>query len=363
MKSYKIIIVLMASTLLVISLSFLLISFMYDIGSGTAFLSKDELYVFDQIQQDKFYKDYPEMISKGDILDVKYTLCRESDPYGSEFIFLFKGEKVKKIINLEIHFKTENDGKINNRIKVMEYVSDYEFYEDLNYNKDRNKPRIILKTFDNLLGVTNPTSYDELINEYGNNLSVDEFTFVFTFKDRTNEKHHVIADKEKSLSLNSYTLDKTMEEIIEEYNGPVDFIQYYNDTEGDINKLLINLEVQYQIYTEKGLSEIYRFYELIENSKNRKKILENEAVFSVFSSSSLDELNIINLEKIIDHIKKLYRYCNFEAGTTGYSSFYSMVDLVNEAYEIKTGKSIVTGNFKNLEMSEVLEMLDEINFN
>lgn len=346
----------------IISLSLLVVGFILDRIKGPKFIAEKRLYAFDKVEIDKFYEEFPEIISVGEAVDVKYTYCNQIKPYSSVFVFLFKDERPKRIETLEVHFKTFQNGEEKEHIYINDY-NNYYFYESLNYSKHRSKLRVLRKSFSKLIGVESPIDYKEKIEEYGKELNINEFKFIFNFSDGSNETHNIVADKEKSLKMQSYELKKSMEEIINEYKGPVNFVRYYNEDEGDINKLIINLDVQLQIYPEKGLNEIYRFFELIKSSKNRKKILENEAIFSIFPSSLLNELDVIDLEKMIDHIKKLYRDCDFEAGTTGYSSFYSMVDLVNETYESKTGKSIVTGNFRNLEMNEVLEMLDEINFN
>lgn len=343
----------------IISLSLLVVGFILDRIKGPKFIAEKRLYAFDKVEIDKFYEEFPEIISIGEAVDVKYTYCNQIKPYSSVFVFLFKDERPKRIETLEVHFKTFQNGEEKEHIYINDY-NNYYFYESLNYSKHRSKLRVLRKSFSKLIGVESPIDYKEKIEEYGKELNINEFKFIFNFSDGSNETHNIVADKEKSLKMQSYELKKSMEEIINEYKGPVNFVRYYNEDEGDINKLIINLDVQLQIYPEKGLNEIYRFFELIESSKNRKKILENEAILNVFDIGTIERLNIDDLDKIIKYISKLFTNCELDKKSKGYLNLYDTIKEINEAYEIKTGKSIVTGNFRNLEMSEVLEMLDTV---
>lgn len=337
-----------------ISISLIVISYVMDAINGLDFLSDNKLNDVDKVELENFYTEYPEIISQGKVLDIKYTWCDESDPYGSRFVFLFKSDKPKLINNLEVHFKILQNGIVKEHVYINDYNDSYEFYESLNYNKSK-KLKILRKPFSLLVNANNPDTYKDFIDKYGRNLDINEFKFIFNFTDGTREEHYIVANKEKSLAINSYKLDKTMEEIIEEYKGPEEFEEYYNDTEGDINKLIINLSVQYQIYSEKGLEDIYRFFTLIENSKNKKKVLENERILRVFRDSSMEEFTSEELKGIMIHIKQLYTNCNFDKDSDGYIDFYNTVKVINEKYEELTGNILVPKDFRNYEVDEIFQ--------
>lgn len=355
MKKSKMILVIM---LVAIISSLIVTKFIFDGIKPLEFLRDDNLQDFDQKQLEKFYTDAPELISTGEILDVKYVISREIDPYDSIFLFLFKTDQPKRINNLQISFKTEIDGKLEEHIFTKEYNDSYKLYQDIDYGNYYENPK---KDVPRLLKVSIPyilesSEMEEIKSKYGENLDTNEFTFVFNFTDKSTEKHSVVADKNKMLQLIKNDLDESMQEIIENYNGKdckiIDGFEYCT---GKINKLLQNLSWKYVMYPEDGLREIYEFFDLVENSKNRKIIIENEGIINVFHSTSMKEFTSEDLEVIVDHIKRLFMNCDFNKESKGYSSFYYYLNKINERYEELTGNILVPKDFRNYEVDELFQ--------
>ncbi|NBK96739.1 MAG: hypothetical protein EOM50_01735 [Erysipelotrichia bacterium] len=351
MKKYKIYAIVI---LLIISFSLSMIWFLKDIATGLDFLPNDKLLHIDQFALEDFYTECPETISEGKVLDVKYIFYKTVSPTTSEIAFLFKGDKPKRMKNVEIYFDVLNGNTKNEAVFIKDCHDGYDFYDIINYKKYKDKVRFLYIPFDSLIGFS---AYEKFMEDYGNNFIADRLTFVFNFSDGTSETHTLIGDKEKSLKMNSYELDKSMDKIISDYDKKEDFIPYYKDEEGDLNKLIMNLNTEYFIYNESAMEKIYNFFELINNAKNKDKIIRNEPILNVFASTKFTELDAVALKKIMKCVKTLYTHSDFNDDAEMYTHFYDYVKKINEVYEDKTGEILVPKYFDDYEVDEIFNKL------
>lgn len=339
--------------------------FVNDAMSGPSFLDNTKLSEFDKLELDTIYKEYPETISFGNLLDVKYLNYNSVFKLDCEFAFVFKNDKPKRMNNLIIRYNSLIDGQEKENEYIINYYDSYDFYDNVNY-KNKGKTRLHRYTLFNLFDLDSYVEkmehgkdlnyYSEFIKKFGY-IDVDKINFVFNFSDGTSEEHCVIADKDKILDMKSYELDDDANEIIKKYKEPESFIEGYYEENGDLNKLIINLEKQYIVFPEVGLNDIYNFFDIITISENKKKIIENEYVLNVFRSTTMEEFTSEELKKIMLYIKKIYTECNFNLDSLGYSNFYEIVKKINNVYEEKTGNILVSKDFGYYEVDEVFKKL------
>lgn len=291
------IIVFLISTVVV----FCFISF---VVSPITFIDDSELRDKPKQWLTSFYNDYPELISEGNYIDVKYTDFNQFSQYNSTIGFVFKGDEYKKIKNVELtylikenNFEKEETLTINNF-----YPFDSTWYDD-RQSTEKRVARIRLMCIWELGGETSHYFNDLKYTDY----NLRNMKIKFNFVDNTEtETHQLSVDNEKMYETKKMKLDNDISYYITNFDSDD------NEVLKNIRDYMYNLSDEYKYIPERGFENILSFYETIERSPNCKAILENVSLFECFFSSGLNEMNEKQLQKVYNQVKSLYCKENFE---------------------------------------------------
>lgn len=275
-------------------------AFGYFVFGPITFINDNDLNSYSKQWLSKFYNEFPEIISEGEHVDIKYVDFNQFSQRNSTFAFVFKGDEYKKIKSMELIF-TVIDSKENKKETLL--VKDFDPFRANTLYNDRQTlgkkaVRIRLLQIEEFGGEA--LSYFSETNNDVYDISNIEIKLYYDDYKTDVETHKLSVDYEKMLTSKLIEIDDDISNIIMNFD-PNDEILLEN-----FNNYVMNLDEEYVYSQETGYTKILNFFQMIEDSPNKKQIVENTFVFDCLISTPFYEMTYEQLNEIYNHVKILY---------------------------------------------------------
>lgn len=271
--------------------------------SGCFFQSKKYVDA-DNDQHKRFYDSGKSLIIKGRRLDMKYTFMDTSNSEMSMFEIYFKNQEYENINEIDIYFKTLDEGEQIEKKVSLENVN---VFQRAGFSKKSQPSRFIqfdLKSFLSEYSNDEKTVLKGLDEIELNQILPEQIKFEFHFDEETEIFDFKVTNK---LML-EYKLKKISKPSIEIFNNYASYDMY--DANNEYYLVFNNCYYAYYYDKVKWKELVNECYDSIISSKNMKNILSDDRIEAISIFYPFNENNKRTADDcrfVYNSLKRLYK--------------------------------------------------------